>query len=121
MTTSPSPPNHPGDLAIQDAAKQISCCTRTLRKAIAQGFLPAYRIGNRIFVITADLEAYILNRAVPVYPDVLAKKAAYHQDLQDGLSRSQGDNPAAAIPPLPAAQITVPTMTAATPIKETLN
>ena len=46
----------------------------------------------------------------------------FFQNTRWGLFiRAVGDNPAAAIPPLPAAQITVPTMTAATPIKETLN
>jgi len=76
MTTSPSPPTQPDDLAIRAAADLIPCCVRTLRKAIALGFLPAYRIGHRIFVKSADLEAYVQNRAVPLYPDVLGDKTS---------------------------------------------
>jgi len=69
MTHSPSPPTQPNGIPIRDAAAQIPCCARTLRKEIAQGRLPAFRLGPRIFIKSEDFENYMQNRAVPVLPD----------------------------------------------------
>ena len=71
MTHSPSPPTQPKGIPIRAAAAQIPCCARTLRKEIAQGRLPAYRIGPRLFIKAEDFETYVQNRAIPVLPDGL--------------------------------------------------
>ena len=76
MTHSPSPPTQPKGIPIRAAAAQIPCCTRILRKAIAQGRLLAYRIGRRIFIRPEDFETYVQNREIPIQPDGLALDAS---------------------------------------------
>jgi len=61
MTHTPSPPTQPNGIPIRDAAAQIPCCARTLRKEIAQGRLPAFRLGPRIFIKPEDFENYMQN------------------------------------------------------------
>jgi len=76
MTHSPPPPTQPKDIPILAAAAQIPCCARILRKAIAQGRLPAYRIGHRIFIRPEDFETYVKNREIPIQPDGPALNAS---------------------------------------------
>ena len=69
------PPNMPNGISIRNAAAQIPCCVRTLRKAIAAGHLAAYRINHRIYIRSENFETYVRNRAVPVLPDGQALKS----------------------------------------------
>jgi excisionase family DNA binding protein len=86
MTTIPSPPTPSRGISLKDAASQAPCCVRTLRTAIAQGRLRAFRIGHRIVIKPEDFQTYMQEREVPVIPDELVKqttclhseKAAHH-------------------------------------------
>ena len=90
MTTSPSPPSFNG-ITIRDAANKIACCVRTVRKAIAAGRLPAYRLGSRIFLKPEDVEAFIQNRAVPITPDETAQKKPRFHDMKADNNYNLGD------------------------------
>jgi hypothetical protein len=91
MTRSPSPSNPPKALPIRAAAAQIPCCTRTLRKDISLGILPAFRLGPRIFIKAEDFETYVQNRAIPVLPDGLVLATSRQ-------SAVQGEPPTTATP-----------------------
>ena len=91
MTYPLSPPNPPQALPIRAAAAQIPCCARTLRKEIALGRLPAFRLGRRIYVKAEDFETYVQNRAIPVLPDGLVLDASTQ-------SAVQGEPPTTATP-----------------------
>ena len=82
MTINASPPAPPRSIPLKDAANFAQCCRRTLRKAIAQGHLQAYRVSNRIYVKPADLQFYLQGREVPVLPDGPAPKTSTHSDPQ---------------------------------------
>lgn len=48
---------------LKPAAEQLSTSVRTLRRRIAEGALPAYRVGGRIKVYPSDVERLI--RRIP--------------------------------------------------------
>ena len=43
-------------ISLQDAAEQLDVTTKTLRRRIADGALPAYRVGRLVKVDPDDLE-----------------------------------------------------------------
>jgi len=82
MTINASPPAPPRSIPLKDAANFAQCCRRTLRKAIAQGHLRAYRVSSRIYVKPEDLQAYLTEREVAITPDELDTKASTHSGPQ---------------------------------------
>ena len=46
-------------LTLEEAAEQLACSTRTLRRRIDAGSLPAFRDGGLVRVRLDDLERYI--------------------------------------------------------------
>jgi excisionase family DNA binding protein len=46
-------------LTLSQAAAELSCSTRTLRRRIADGSLPAFRDGGLMRVRDVDLERYV--------------------------------------------------------------
>ncbi|MGK0721937.1 helix-turn-helix domain-containing protein [Leucobacter sp. W1478] len=44
----------PGYISISEAARRINLCTKTVRRMISRGELPARRFGKRIIRIPAD-------------------------------------------------------------------
>jgi len=90
MTHSPSPPTQSNGIPIRDAAAQIPCCARTLRKEIAQGRLSAFRLGRRIYIKAEDFETYLLNRAVPVLPEGQALETSCLSGVQVEPTNPQG-------------------------------
>jgi excisionase family DNA binding protein len=51
-------------VSITEAAKYLGVSTRTLRRYIADGRLPAYRVGNQIIRINPD-DLVRLERRIP--------------------------------------------------------
>ena len=47
---------------VQNAAKMLGVCTKTLRREIERGELGALRIGKAIRIRVAELQAYILRK-----------------------------------------------------------
>ena len=82
MTINASPPAPPRSIPLKDAANFAQCCRRTLRKAIAQGHLRAYRVSSRIYVKPEDLQAYLKEREVAITHDDAAPKTSNHSDSQ---------------------------------------
>jgi excisionase family DNA binding protein len=53
-------------LSVAEAAQMLSLCTKTVRHLIAAKELPARRIGRRVVVRVADLEAFLRrDHAIP--------------------------------------------------------
>ena len=46
-------------MTVADAAKRISVCQRTIRKAMASGRLTQFRVGRRVLVAVAELDAMV--------------------------------------------------------------
>lgn len=46
--------SHPRRVKLADAARQNGVCTKTLRRMIARGDLPAHRLGSRIILVDLD-------------------------------------------------------------------
>lgn len=54
--------------SVKEAAYALSVCTKTLRKYIAEGYLPAKRTGRIIRIHRKDLEALAKNGLPSVWP-----------------------------------------------------
>ena len=54
----------PPDLSIQEAAHARGVTTKTVRRWIAQGLVPAYRVGPRLIRIRED-DLKNLSRRIP--------------------------------------------------------
>lgn len=68
-------------LSLTDAARLTRISRSTIRRAVADGSLPAYRVGNRYRVRVTDLEAWIDAaridpKAARPQPPQLRRKAA---------------------------------------------
>jgi excisionase family DNA binding protein len=70
QTTAPAPPAGPNRatrrqaqrayVGIPEAATYLDVATKTIRRLIADGRLPAYRLGNRVIKVKiADLESVL--------------------------------------------------------------
>lgn len=69
MPTSPSPAASDAFVTIGQAAAEYQCSTRTIRRRIATGDLPAFRLGSRsIRIRRADLDRLL--RPVPTVANV---------------------------------------------------
>jgi len=100
MTTTTSPPTPSRGISLKDAASQAPCCVRTLRTAIAQGRLRAFRIGHRIVIKPEDFQTYLQEREVLVVPDELVKQTTclrgqkavhHHQALLGEAEQGESD------------------------------
>jgi excisionase family DNA binding protein len=49
-------------LTVDQVAAELVCCTKTVRKLIATGELPAFRHGRLVRVRRSDLDRFILAR-----------------------------------------------------------
>ena len=49
----------PGALGKREAAQHLALSVRTLERLIADGALPAVRVGRRVVIRTATLEAFL--------------------------------------------------------------
>jgi excisionase family DNA binding protein len=57
-------------LTLQEAAEQLSVSVRTVRRLIAYGYLPGYRVGPRALRVHADDVAAAVRRLPNGYTDV---------------------------------------------------
>jgi excisionase family DNA binding protein len=55
----------PGLIDLKDLAARCLCSTRTLRRLVVRGELPAYRIGRRILIKIEDGTALLASKRVP--------------------------------------------------------
>ncbi len=109
MTSTPSPPTQSSNISLKVAASIAQCCRRTLRAAIAQGRLRAYRVSTRIYIRPEDLQVYLKEREVPVAPDKLAQNSSRLNDLKVGTHDEQNGHPMAAPLTHQGAQMIKPT------------
>lgn len=66
-TTIKAPQRDPITLTIAETAALIGCSQYAVRQAIADGVLPAFKIGPRIWrVRESDVHAFIGSRAAPL-------------------------------------------------------
>lgn len=63
-----------GHLSLQEAADYLGVCTKTLRRRIAEGALPAFRVGRVIRLRRRDVETLL----VPV-PNVRTAARMLHE------------------------------------------
>jgi excisionase family DNA binding protein len=61
----PEPRLVPHQLTYREAAQRYRTSSRTLRRRVAQGDIPAVRDGGRVFLRVADLDAYFVPEGDP--------------------------------------------------------
>jgi len=52
-------------LTLDGAAAELALSERTIRRAIAAGDLPAYKVGKSVRIRRADLEAWLESKRLP--------------------------------------------------------
>ncbi len=60
-----TPTSGPVYVSLDDAGVRLSVHSRTLRRAIARGEIPAYKFGTALRVKIADIDAWAASNAVP--------------------------------------------------------
>lgn len=72
----------PGEImSHHDVARIVGCHTRTVRRMIADGTLPAFRLGKKILVRRCDFDAMIANALAEGVAPVGQVRAARLADL----------------------------------------
>jgi excisionase family DNA binding protein len=52
-------------LPLTAAAEHVALCTRTLRRAVSAGELPAYKVGSVLRFDQGELDTWMRSKAVP--------------------------------------------------------